>query len=426
MSARRGPRGFTLLELMVSTAIAAVAAVAITAAFVSQARQYHAQANRSAVQASARQGLDLIEDSLRTAGFGVDPDRVFLAYDGFDPAAPNAPVAGRPDALTVHARDPLFRRRVVSVSNTKVTWEPKLTEPLREGQILLLLCWKANDYRYVTVGETTAADATEAQLSTVPAAAESPVSRPGLRFHQLQANPAEAFDGSLPGCLNASTPAEPAFMVKVDRASFYVDTFDDDDDPKTPPTPYLMLHRGIDVNGQDGVTADDAVPVAAGVEQLQVAYVMNSPPVQVGAQSAIPLLLGVQEDAAHRPPWGDAWYQVEPLLERPKLDFGYSDPARYTNHPANVRQVRVSLVARGPRPNEGLPGDDANTPAVPWAQGPALGDGQLPWRQLENLGVPATLDPNGGGYARTVLRISVAPRNLTMRQQFLPLALGGG
>ena len=103
MSIRSQPTGFTLVELLVGTAIGAVVLTGIAAVFVSQAWRYQAHANRRAVQSSVRQALGFVERHVRNAGYGVDPDRALLAYDSYD-AASNAHGEGFPDALTVHSR----------------------------------------------------------------------------------------------------------------------------------------------------------------------------------------------------------------------------------------------------------------------------------------------------------------------------------
>ncbi len=102
-------RGFTLVELLVGTAIGAVVLAGISLAFISQAQQYQAHASRRGVQANARQALAFMGRHLRNAGYGVNPDRAILAYDSYNVAS-DQQVPGYPDAVAVHWRDGLFRR----------------------------------------------------------------------------------------------------------------------------------------------------------------------------------------------------------------------------------------------------------------------------------------------------------------------------
>ena len=99
MRASPGPRGFTLAELLVGTAVGALVLTGISLVFISQASQYQAHASRRAVQSSVRQALGFMERHVRNAGYGVDPDRAILAYDSFD-AHSNARGVGYPDGIT--------------------------------------------------------------------------------------------------------------------------------------------------------------------------------------------------------------------------------------------------------------------------------------------------------------------------------------
>jgi type IV pilus assembly protein PilW len=100
------------------------------------------------------------------------------------------------------------------------------------------------------------------------------------------------------------------------------------------------------------------------------------------------------------------------------------------DHPANIRQVRLTVVARSTVSDQQITGDNLLTAA----EGAPLPDGTLPWRQLENLGTPGTSDfsPVGGGFYRAILREAITPKNLLMNAQFPPVTFvnpgspGGG
>ncbi|MCY1082154.1 PilW family protein [Archangium lansingense] len=407
MPAPHRPRGFTLIELLVGTAIGALVLTGIGLVFVSQATQYQAHASRRAVQSSVRQAMSFVERHVRNAGYGVDPDRAILAYDSFD-AVGNARGVGYPDGITVHARDLYFRRRATEVGTDFLRFDLPLQRTLHKGEILLVLCPGAVRYAYVTVGETAQAKATSVRLDTTPAPLDSPSGPPGSLFRELSTLNEACFHDT-----------EPPVVVRVERTSFYVSSFDDDGDPATAgTTPYLMLHRGVDINEDGNVDTADATPLAVGIEQLQVAYILNTlgdtPPPLVGVDDAVP--------------WGETWHIATPELDRPRLVDAYASPRRLGSHPANIRQVRLTLVARSTRADTQRPGDDVLTPGVLGSEGPPLPSGTTSWRQLENLGTtPAkAFDPRGGGFSRAVLRGSIAPKNLLMRSQFTPVHLGGG
>jgi type IV pilus assembly protein PilW len=409
MRAPRRPRGFTLVELLVGTAIGALVLTGIGLVFVSQASQYQAHASRRAVQSSVRKAMGFMERHVRNAGYGVDPDRAILAYDSFD-ALSNARGVGYPDGLTVHSRDLYFRRRATEVGTDFLRFDTELQRPLRKGEILLVLCPGAVRYAYVTVGETAPAKSFSVKLDTTPAPVDSPLGPPGALFRELDTLEKEA-------CFHDT---EPPVVVRVERSSFYVTAFDDDGDPATEgTTPYLMLHRGVDINDDGAIDGADATPLAVGIEQLQVAYILNT------LGDTPPPLVGVNEDDV---PWGETWHIATPELERPRLEDAYSSPRRLGSHPANIRQVRLTLVARSTKADTQRPGDDVLTPGAPSASSSALPASPPTWRPLENLGTtPArTFDPRGGGFSRAVMRGSIAPKNLLMRSQFTPVHLGGG
>jgi type IV pilus assembly protein PilW len=419
-------RGFTLIELLIGAAVGAIVLLSISMTFIAQAQQYQAHASRRSIQASARQALSYMERQVRLAGYGVHPDRAVLAYDSYDVVSDSA-VAGYPDAVVVHSRDPLFRRTVQSVTSTQITLPAtaSLDEPMRRGQILLLLCPLASEYAFVTVGDYVPVGALLIPVDqTLPAAApNSPTRAPGGLFRE-QAN----IDRP---CFDSAT------VVKIHRAAFYVAMFDDDGDPTTAGrTPFLMMHQGLDMPGElslegDGlIDANDAVPVAEGIEQLQVAYILNS-----NTPRGQPLLLGVNEDPMMAPThYGEQWAAIDPV-NLPALWFfdpsvTAGDARRMADHPANIRQVRLTVVARSTVPDPERPGDNLLTAA----EGASLPDGTVPWRQLENLGTPGTPDfsPAGGGFYRVLLRESITPKNLLMNAQFPPVTFvnpgspGGG
>lgn len=425
---RRTPlsRGFTLIELLVGAAVGSIVLLGISMTFIAQAQQYQSHASRRAIQANARQALAFMERQVRLAGYGVHPDRAVLAYDSYDVVSDSA-VPGYPDAVVLHARDPLFRRSVQSASSTQLTLPATapLSEPMRRGQILLLLCPLATDYAFVTVGSYLPAGTTVIPVdpSAPTGAPNSPSRGPGRLFREHANLDRPCFDS--------------ATVVKIDRSAFYVAMFDDDGDPATDGrTPYLMLHQGLDLpsasslEGDGVIDASDAVPVAQGIEQLQVAYILNS-----NTPTAQPLIRGVNESpmlaATH---YGEQWEAIDPINLRSLWFFdpevSSADARRMADHPANIRQVRLTVVARSTESDQQFAGDNLLTSA----QGAPLPDGTIPWRQLENLGTPGTPDfaPVGGGFYRVILREAISPKNLLMNAQFPPVTFvnpgspGGG
>ncbi|HYX90503.1 MAG TPA: hypothetical protein VE782_02990 [Myxococcaceae bacterium] len=401
----------TLIEVLVTLAVASLVMVGITNAFLAQTRQYQSMAGRRDVQSGGRMGLKILEEKLRFAGYGVDPNLAISAWDSWDPAA--GALAGDtsfPDAIVIHERDPNFQRSISSAGGGVINFLEPLKDgyPLLPGQILLALCSGAQRYTYVTVATRAEPGALQVSLLGGTGAA-SPIGPPPTRFRDL--------DGILEDpCFDSGE----ARLVKIDRYAFFVSAFDDDGDQATRRLPFLMMHRGLDLNGDGTVDINDAVPIAVGVEQLQISYVMNTratDPVRV---------LGVTTANRVPPPDGaNAWDQP---TERPRFSDSYLSDRRFTSNPANIRQVRVTLVTRSRAHNAAIPGDNMYTAAdAGWSAG-TLTTGTTVWQQMENLATPASgsdFNPNGGGYLRSVMRMAVSPKNLLMRSQFLPPNYGG-
>lgn len=399
------------MEMLVTLGVSGMLLAGISGVFMAQVQQHQLHLRRRGVQAGGRQASAFIEKTLRKAGYGVDPDRALIAYDGFNVNLPAASDLSYPDAITIHSRDPSFNRTATAASAASITVSAPLKEALPLGQILLVLCSGAQTYSYVTVASSVAVGSTVIPLSTSATHSESPISRPASRFHQ-QANLTQS-------CYASAT------VVKIDRASFYLAAFDEDSNSASPSIPYLMYHRGTDVSGDGSVDVNDAVPLTAGVEQLQISYALNT------AAGTAPNLLGVTSAAV--PSWGDAWAASITSPAQWYWTDSYSAPRRMMSHPANVRQIRVSMVLRGDSAEQGTQGDEVYDPSLSSSSETLATSGVVAWRQLEDLAAsPAPdFDPSpspaaSSGFVRRMTRFSVSPKNLLMRSQFLPPNLVSG
>lgn len=444
-------RGFTLLELLVGAAVGALVLVGISLAFISQARQYQAHVNRSSLQSSARQAMSFMERRLRNAGYGVNADRAIIPYDSFN-AETNSSEPGYPDAFVVHWRDPLFRRVAVQANANNITLPGPINRELRMGQILLVLCSPVavpvsiNDYivnanpphAFVTVGAFVPANVNVIPLDQTNPAPNSPIAMPGRLFH-------EQATGLANPCFQSA--ASPPQVVMVHRAAFYLASFNAGQGARTP---YLMMHTGQDLNGDNAINVQDAVPVAAGIEQLQVAYILDTnaedTPTSNPPGDNTPIVRGVEADM-DVDYYGENWEQIE-LPDVGRLPTGWffnpfnPYPRRlFTNakaiartqlldHPANIRQVRLTLISRSSVREPSIAGDDllVRPDSSAYPDGPDLPDGTRAWRHLENLVDPVpNFRPQGGGFYRFILRQSVTPKNMLMNRQFVPVnPLGGG
>jgi type IV pilus assembly protein PilW len=382
---RSAARGFTLVELLVTLVVVSMLGAAVMAVVIHQTQTYDLSARMREVVAANRSSVSFIERRLRMAGFGVDPRFVF------DFGRPGNVIvrdsATGPDELVFFARAPGFHRRATGMSAVSLTLDAAPTRPLRPGQVLLVICPSGSGSAYVTVSGSN-----------------------GTTVSLMAASGTNAFPRQqLPTC------TDQPYVVRVDRYRFFVaDVREVDGRVRS----YLLLDQGVemvagsrgayDVNlerfpePRDPTPWNDAqvlsatqlqnlTPVAADVEDFQVAWMMNRPE---GAAAPTPPVLPADANSN--------WIFGDTVAEQPNLaataptySDSYLDPDRFNAHPANIRGVRVTLVVRSARPV----GRRGVRPAV------------------ENR-------PQGGtpdNFYRSVITTQVAIRNMLSRSEFAPV-----
>jgi type IV pilus assembly protein PilW len=384
---RSPARGFTLVELLVTLVVISMLGAAVAAVVMHQTRSYELSARMREVVAANRSSMSFIERRLRMAGFGVDPR---FAFDFGRPG--NVIVrdsATGPDELVFFSRSPGFNRRATGTTATSLTLDAPLTRPLRPGQVLLVICPSGSGGAYVTVSGMSG----PASVSLFMASGVFPRQQ-------------------LPTCTDAP------YVLKVDRYRFFVA---DVDEGGGRVRSYLMLDQGVEVGpagsrGTYDTTAErfpeprdpapwdpaqrltaaqlqNLTPVAADVEDFQVAWLMNRPEGTVAPTSPV-----LPPDANSNWVFGDsAAEQPRPGDAVPAYEDAYLDPKRFSGHPANVRGVRVTLVIRSARPGSRRD----RRPAV------------------ENRPQAAAEDD----FYRSVITTQVSIRNMLSRSEFAPVEI---
>ncbi len=274
----------TLVELMVTTAVLALVALAASQVSIGFQQQYAAENLKRQAADSARTALVWIERDLRLAGYGMDPSLAFdfniwrktdgTGVNWCPTPGGNANQAGclrdsitGPDELVFYSRDPFYWGSDLQGAPVGKAWSvltgtaTDLTlaavgpnERFARNQILQLVCPGASQVVYVTVRDTTLANATV--LNTMPVDNGDP-------FRQAPT--------SL-GCINNGG----ARAFQVNRYRYAVENMLLGDNTTTVPT--LVLDTGTDRNLDNAVNMRDLVKVATGVMDLQVAYVRVNPP----------------------------------------------------------------------------------------------------------------------------------------------------
>ncbi|NPC87086.1 hypothetical protein HPC49_54025, partial [Pyxidicoccus fallax] len=257
------------------------------------------------------------------------------------------------DRLVVRSRDLLFSAAVLqngaSSSGLRVA---SLPVSLRRGQVLQVVCPGAMRWGYARLSADVPASGSTTLLPLGPATGT---------FPDLGA----VFDEP---CFNGAAGL-PARVFKVDVHDYSVRMVDDDGVPGTAERPYLFRAHGLG-------TRPDALgePVAEGIEALRVTFLR-------------------EDGTAFVPTWDAA--NPPPEYETPS-----GSPLRRNLNPANVRAVRLRMVARASRADSVMreAGLEAAIPALP-------GEPRLP--------APA-------GFRRFLYETTILPRNLRSREMPLP------
>jgi type IV pilus assembly protein PilW len=401
----RPDRGFTLVELLVGVVVSAVVIAGAVSLLLAQKRSFQGSSADRALQETGRMALEEISQSLRVAGYGIEPAMVFdlglmdpvpmerapqgpgaAARFGGDSSGSTgfacaAPVQCRdridgPDELAFQHRNPYFNHPITSADTSALVIAGPLGQTLRAGQVLQAICFSGSmSWAYVTVAQEV--PATTAATVRVPLEGGSALDYP----HQNDSLTDSCFATGL------------ARAFKVDRYRYHVRTYAPDGTlaawKAAGGRPYLMLDRGL----RDSTGAPLVEVVTPDVEDLQVAYVFPLSPLGQQVAGATP---GTRLDS------GASGIDLAPASGFPLYGTPRLHPLRATRYPANIRAVRVELVVRSPNPDP--QGTDTVIPAA--GNRPAVGDGPQ-------------------GYRRMSFQTGVAIPNMESRAPFFP-ALGTG
>ncbi|WNG44398.1 prepilin-type N-terminal cleavage/methylation domain-containing protein [Archangium minus] len=360
----RRQRGFSLIELMVSSAVTFITVLAVSAAFLGYTQSFYTQAGIRGGQASLRQTHLMVVRNLRMAGYGIEPYRAFDFPANW--SRDSATAVNRSDRLVFRMRNPAFSARVDSVTESSVTLTDGLPEKLLRGQIIQLMCPGAIDWTYARLREEAIKGAKVLQLQDKTGAF------PNLnQVHNCFSNTGELS----------------SYLFKIDVYDYSIQLIDEDGDPASPGRPYLFRRHGLGNGPEDSF----GEPVAEDIEALRVTFV------NANGASFIP----------------------DPTLDPPIYGMGQNDPRSDNNHPGNIRAVVVGLVARSSTRDSG---------AAPGAmnQIPSFGR-KVDGTPEAALSVdPSTGKPVPYGFRRVVSEMSIQVRNMLSTEMPVPLYYESG
>lgn len=263
----RGRAGFTLIEVMVSIAIASVVVVGLYSLFTMQTRQFVFQDLQMEMHQNQRFAADVISRSVRMAGFGtngrvvgylgsdgdVDNDLpAIIAYDSWSGG-------GGTDAITVVYGDPslVMNTEITTTANcetTTIDFDPNMLDyssklgEFTTNEMLLCFDYAAMDgmqsYLWVLSGDPTGTG-------------------------ELPVHDATAYLDYQSVC-PAGDNLTPAMMCsKAEVLTFYIDNSDSTPGPGSPSRPVLMMDMDL-----DWPEADD-IPLVEDIEDLQFEYCLE-------------------------------------------------------------------------------------------------------------------------------------------------------
>jgi hypothetical protein len=300
-------RGVTVLELLISLTISLVVIGAGMSMLLAQSSTLQKQSGVGTAMNQNQAAADAISSAIRLAGTGIDPWMAF-DFDFYNCALPGTSLsmsesagcfqgrrdaADAPDELVVAYRDPAYTTiwtqpgnlpgdtrtnctagdtgffmgkvwGVTAATTSSATLTLKPGDTLYRGQVLQFACSDGLNYTYATI---------QSGRTSVPAGGTSCVSVTVNLYPTVTNDPFQQPGYLSSSCFSSGTAR--AYAVKRQRFFIYRQT------ASTIVHPYLMLDQGLDLDDDGLLTDADILPLAADIEDLQVAYAMD----QVGVMS---------------------------------------------------------------------------------------------------------------------------------------------
>jgi type IV pilus assembly protein PilW len=414
---RRHSRGFTLIEVTVGAAVAMLVIGVVTATFLSQQRSMQALDLSREASNAARDAMLSMQQTIGRAGYGVDPRYAFdfrsYSCPSWTAAAPCRDKINGPDEIVFVSRDPNYywagtpsstvsgcdptapctghAWQVTAFDTTHVTISANAGDKFLKGQIVEMVCAQGrNPTMGRMAGNQTAASASALQLTLDPIAAGNP------------------YRTNIPASHDACFDQAGVSLFLVNRYRYHIATVNGD--------PWLMLDRGLDYN-QNGTTPEvvssgspdtaDEIPIAHGVEGMQIAYLLQPSTTGVAApDSDGDWVLGNAAGTIEEP---------DPTVTAPVSSWntnpttpidGDTAAVRFNKNPANIRGVRIRLTVRSLR-------QDITQPTA-WAGDPAVAAGSTAIEDRNDFTAVAL-----GRYRRFFSSVSVATPNLGSKDPFI-------
>jgi len=326
MMCRRSPSsrsGFTLIELMITVALSTMVGILIYTVFIEQSRAYRVQADMSSMQQNLRVAMELLTRDVATAGLGTGFDGGSWGADGQDGSSDkpifglrirdNFPVGSGHDALEILMMDPDRSNWAYTDTSVAETCDTNTIKFNTQDAI------QAENYGvgqppfdrimcYTSAGQYGRA---QSFIWNVDGAGDGTTGIVGVTPNS-QTDFTNNCLNSLPAHMICGPPSWIAYYIDEDSTDVGIGSAE-------LPVLYLVpdVFAALDAGGYP---ADSDIPVALGIEDLQL----------VSCEAG----MGVDCEASTS--WG------------PSYDL---DPTTGTNTWSNMSAVRVHLTARTVRPD---------------------------------------------------------------------------
>lgn len=365
MANSRSPRGFTLIEAVISLAISSIVLVLAVRASNTQQRAFFQGERLRAAQSSSRDALLYLERAAPLVGFGMDP-ALALDFQWHVPAAcpPEVDPCTRDrtddaDELVFYTRNPNYwvptaeqdkppapgedppafkgkAWRLSAISNGTISLDARRGDHFLPNQILQVVCPATLKYAYVTVSDRT--PATDEPLDEDTDDLEIPL------HAAAESNPFRRQDEAVRLAMDSKCRA-----FQIDRYRFHVVPVATGDGHYDP---FLVLDDGV----------HPEVMLAEGVEAFQVAYLLANGGVvgaDPGTATAFPVASsnqtvtdpGPEQIALTAFPGDDAPTGETKYWPSSYYRYSSESSARKTIHQANIRALRIGVVVRSPSPD---------------------------------------------------------------------------
>ena len=345
-------RGFTMIELAVSVALATFVVIALYGIFTIQSYQLMNQELRLEMHQNSRFSLEILSRSIRMAGFGSrgtivgefgnggtgNAQDVLVSYDSYG--------TNGSDAITVAYMEPSLVMDTMYSTTESCTTGTLTFDPNHLDNFDKLLQFRSGDllmcYDYAAIGTN------NTYLWSITADASTTTPFGAVAVDSAIAT-ASDFSAACPSTQNISPVVR---CSKGQVATFYIDDTNNAVGPGSPDHPVLMM----DLNGN--FPNNDDVPLVDNVEDLQLQYCIDDGTNTINCSSPL------------------NWSNTIP-----------------SGSISNVWMVRIAMVVRAPKENyQGMEWSGNVRPA------------------LANNSAGSTAD----GYYREVVITEVAVRNLRL------------